>query len=61
MSDPVKRSFSFPEELYAELVRIATREDRTINAQLNRWVEQKVREYQVQEKAELSRETIGAS
>lgn len=48
-AETVKRSFTFPPDLYLELVRIANKEDRTVNAQVVRWLEQKVREYKAQE------------
>lgn len=50
MAELVKRSFSLPPDLYLEIVRISEKEDRTVNAQVVRWIEQKVREYQAQEK-----------
>jgi hypothetical protein len=50
MSEPVKRSFNFPPDLYMKIVQIAEREDRTVNAQVVRWLEKNVREYEAQEK-----------
>lgn len=52
MADNVKRSFTIPEALYKRLERIADKEDRTVNAQLVRWLDQKVREYEAREQKE---------
>ena len=54
MAENVKRSFTLPKALHERLERIAAREDRTVNAQVVRWLEQKAREYEAQEKAEKS-------
>jgi hypothetical protein len=54
MAETVKRSFTLPQSLHERLERIATKEDRTVNAQVVRWLEQKAREYEAQEKAEKS-------
>lgn len=51
MSEQVKRSFNLPKSLHDRIERIARREDRTVNSQVVRWLEQKVREYEAQEKA----------
>ena len=45
-SDVVKRSFSFSRELYERLERVAAREWRTVNAQVVRWLTEKVDEYE---------------
>ena len=50
MADAVKRSFTLPRALYERLERIAHKEDRTVNAQVVRWLEQKAREYEAQER-----------
>lgn len=50
MAESVKRSFTLPKALHERLERIAAREDRTVNAQVVRWLEQKAREYEEQEK-----------
>jgi hypothetical protein len=54
MAEVIKRSFTLPQQLHERLERIATKEDRTVNAQVVRWLEQKVREYETQEKSEKS-------
>lgn len=50
MADTVKRSFNIPKELHDRIERIAAKEDRTVNAQVVRWLEQKAREYETSEK-----------
>ena len=52
MAENVKRSFTLPQQLHERLERIATKEDRTVNAQVVRWLEKAVREYEAQEKSE---------
>jgi hypothetical protein len=52
VAESVKRSFTFPQTLYDRLERIADKEDRTVNAQVVRWIEQKVREYEEREQRE---------
>lgn len=53
MPENVKRSFTLPKALYERLERIAAKEDRTVNAQVVRWVEQKAREYEEREQKEI--------
>jgi predicted transcriptional regulator len=51
MAESVKRSFTLPQALHERLERIATKEDRTVNAQVVRWLEKAVREYEAAEKS----------
>jgi predicted transcriptional regulator len=51
MADTVKRSFNVPNDLHDRIERIASKEDRTVNAQVVRWLEQKVREYEASEQS----------
>lgn len=51
MADTVKRSFNIPKDLHDRVERISIKEDRTVNAQVVRWLEQKVREYEAAEKS----------
>ena len=48
-----KRSFNIPEPLYKRLERIAAKEDRTVNAQVVRWLEKNVSEYEKAESKEI--------
>jgi len=50
MADTIKRSFNIPKDLHDRIERIAAKEDRTVNAQVVRWLDQKVREYEAAEK-----------
>jgi hypothetical protein len=54
MADTVKRSFNIPKDLHDRIERISGKEDRTVNAQVVRWLEQKVREYEAHERSEKS-------
>ena len=51
MADTVKRSFNIPKDLHDRIERIASKEDRTVNAQVVRWLEQKAREYEASEQS----------
>ena len=52
MSDGIKRSFNLSADTHARLVRVADKENRSVNAQVVRWIEQKLREYEQREKTE---------
>jgi hypothetical protein len=59
MAENVKRSFTLPKPLYEQLERIAAKENRTVNGQAVRWLEQKAREYEAIEKSEKSEKSPG--
>jgi hypothetical protein len=50
MAATMKRSFNLPKDLAERIEGISAHEDRTVNAQVVRWLEQKVREYEEGEK-----------
>lgn len=50
MADTMKRSFNIPKDLHDRIERISVKEDRTVNAQVVRWLEKAVREYEAAEK-----------